>query len=242
MEYHGATEVPLRQRHVIAEDGIGTYTVTMFYETEPTLPAIGSAPAEIITTDRLAGVTLYDLTSLELGKADGGFELSLTYKGIGQDVVLVSVDGGTSDESITSHPDFAAWAGTPAAPIFSRSFWDKLEQGEDGDPSVKSTIYKFAGFKEGATVTGGGGTFSMSGVESYLVGSYTIQITDLLTNGHSFPDAATIGIPSVAGWTFPGTYLFESPSVEKHGSAYRRTRRYRKAGAVPWNGAIYAAS
>ncbi len=236
MNYHGASEIIVKQRHSIAEDGIGTYSVTMFYEDEPTMPIIGSAPAEIVGTGRLGGVTSYDLTTPDLAKVDGGFELSLIYKGIGQNIVLVSVDGGSADAPIQSHPSFADWAGTPEHPLFSMAFWDKLEQGTDSDASVKSTIYKFTGFKEGALVE----SFPMSGVDSYIVGSYTIQITDLLSSGHSFPDAATIGIPSVAGWTFPGSYLFESPSVEKHGSAYRRTRRYRKSGPNVWNGVIYA--
>lgn len=236
MDYYGTENVITTQSHRIGEDGIGTYQVTVSRKEQLIpMPSIGAGPAALLPSGYMYGVTLYALTDCDQRQLpDGTFEVSMTFKGIGQDgITLVTVDGGTSDETIQHHPDFPTWAGTPTAPKFSQAYWELLQQGTDTDPNEKSDIYKFNGFKQDADN-------GLGKVDSFITGAYTIQLTDLVTSSSGVESEVTIGIPSVSGWSFSGSYLHESTSIEKHGSAYRRTRRYRRSGPVAWNSSIYA--
>ena len=233
---YGTFPVLVNQRHRIGEDGLGTYTCSVIRDTVlSSLPAIGSAPSACVpAADMLPGVTLYDLTDVEQSQAeDGSFQVDFTFKGIGQTgIVLVSLDGGTAEENIEHHPNFPTWAGTENAPKFSQAYWDLLEEGTDSNPNTKGDIYKFNGFKASAD-------YNLGRVTSFITAAYTIQLTDLVANGYNLESQVEIGIPTVSGWTFSGSYLFESSSVEKLGAAYRRTRRYRRSGPTAWSSTIY---
>lgn len=225
------------ERLTVAEDGIGTYQVQISRkEAWYPLPQIGTLRNAIaaLATGGMSGCETFELTAIDQARQDGYYICNLTFKGIYQaGIVLVSVDGGAASEAIQHHPDFASWAGTATNPKFSVAYWEKLQQGTDTDPNQQSDVYKFNGFKADAP-------YDLGKVDSYQTTAYTVTLTDVRSSSDfDLPDKCTIGIPAIAGWDFGGSYLLESVSVEKQGSAYRRTRRFRKSGPTAWNPTIY---
>lgn len=232
MDYHGDDEVLISRRHTILEDGIGEYQVTTSHQTEPTIPELNSTPNAGLT-----GTSSYQLVAGDVSQGDDGLFLrTLTYKGIGRPgIEIVTFDGSCSEDSIQTHPQFTGWAGTPSAPKFSAAYWEKNDEGTDGDANASGSTFRFLGFKPVAPN-------KLAGVESYLVGGVVVQITTLSTNNFSTGQIPRIESPSAAGWFFSGSYLLESVSVERHGAAYRTTKRYRSGGPNGWNTSIYPIS
>ncbi|MEY5024570.1 MAG: hypothetical protein RLZZ244_98 [Verrucomicrobiota bacterium] len=233
MNVIGENVITQKQSHTIGEDGIGEYSVTFFHTEEPTPPTLDDFPS-----GGLSGTSSYKLTQASVETTEGGFLMSLTYKGIAVDGrKILTVDGSTNEESIQTHPQFPSWAGTPSNPVWTNAYWEILSEKEEGDSSSsdvkpKKLTYKFNGFKPNAQN-------NLAGVESWLVPGTVIQTTEVIAGGFTIPQTGVRETPSLPGWSFTGSWLLENVNIERHGGAYRMTKRYRQGGSNGWNQYIY---
>jgi hypothetical protein len=246
MSFIGATTSLSDEALDVAEDGIGTYSVTVTKKNTTGVlwaPLIGKTKAEFPELSQgLSGCGDFELVSSKLKPFSNAHIWELIFKGIfTPDIVLVSVDGGSRSESLQNHPDFSSWTGSIGSVAQVNGSWPSVISGEYcfrelvTAPKDNPPEYKFTRFKDNVWN-------QISKTDTYISPAYSLTITDVRPkNGFDLPNYSLIGLPSLPGWTFDASkFLLESVSVQKLGSAYRRTRRYSQNGRNPWNTYVYA--
>jgi len=229
---HGSESVVIHQKLSVGEDGIGTLTLTFFSVGIPTIPQLGSAPDVSVFTAGNLGLADIDVSTVE-----GGFEMVLTYKGVIEDgISIFSIEGGVSEESIQTHPLFSSWAGTEKHPNSLNAYWEPVDTSSGNTETDTGKSLRFVGFKRTAQN-------NLGGVESYLTGNLTVCQTNTYAagSGIDLPRCGSVLNPNTPGWNLGSNanFLLESYQVEKHGAAYRVTRRFRQSGPGGWNQYIY---
>jgi hypothetical protein len=156
-------------------------------------------------------------------REDGDWDIVGDYFGVdGNPEPIYSLDIGTGQEPIETHPDFATLAGTPPS-----------GGGTTSEGAVFDGDGLFVGFKSGDLV----------GVRSYLASSTTWRetlVTRTRPSGAELTNIGKIDTPNGPAPTPGGrNWLFASISYEQKARTYTVRREWILAGPGGWNADLY---
>lgn len=145
---------------------------------------------------------------------------------------------GVQEEPIETHPDFAAIAGTPAAPLNGAVFQrpDTGEEATAGSPAAADAaeFYRFARFEYDSDLVG---------IESFLDAStatFTESYTTKRRPSSLKGNVGTIDRPDEAPSASGRDWLYMGMSYEERGDVFSVSRTWKLSGPGGWNTTIYS--